>query len=168
VKLSLERLIEYSTERSARCHRFLGSDPLEQIRIQAEGPISLTRLEIQRRLNIGPDQAELIGALLADGEQEMIRVSTLPPNVLPDNYNDIPPEKRLALLGTKEVKPAIDKCRETALKVRGAVNQRIAKVLTRKQREAFQRMQGEPFDFAKVRAGARPPVSEPQAATKAP
>lgn len=134
---------------------------LEQIWLQAEGPVALTRPEIQDRLNMGPDQAELIAAILAEGRQEMGRVSS-PPLNLPDDFRKLDPAKRKAVLETGKVKSALGKSRDQALAVRKWVEQRIAKVLTKRQLENFRKLQGEPFDFAKMSATSTSVTADPR------
>jgi hypothetical protein len=138
---------------------------LDQIQLQAEGPTALTRPEIQERLNMSPEQSEAIGAIVAQGREELVRVSALPPELMP--YAMLPAQ-RAAVTKSKEYKSAVEKSRAAALKARGATMQMIAKVLTRKQRETYQKMLGEPFDLAKLRADRSPTMSEPKPEPKAP
>lgn len=135
---------------------------LEQIRLQADGPLALARPDLQERLNIGPDQAELIESIVAEGRNEMRRVASLPLG-LPTGYTDLEPAKRKAALSSDEVKSALEKSRNLAGTVHRDVEHRITKVLTKRQRESFQKMKGEPFDFAQIG-----PVTRAAAATSKP
>jgi hypothetical protein len=134
---------------------------LEQILLQSEGPMAFTRPQVQERLNLSPDQIEAIGAIIEEGRAAIARAAEIPAGVLP--AGQLTPEVRRTLVESKAARAEIDKGRETVLKARRSTMQMIAKVLTRKQRERYEAMLGEPFDMQKLQrypspadSGARP------------
>lgn len=52
---------------------------LDQIRIQLEGPIALTRKDVQEELKLDREQITKIEAILKEGRDEIYRVTELPP-----------------------------------------------------------------------------------------
>jgi hypothetical protein len=134
---------------------------LEQVQIQLEGPMAFTRPQVQERLNLSPDQIEAIGAIIEEGRAAIARAAEIPAGVLP--AGQLTPEVRRTMLESKTAKAEIDKGREAVLKARRSTMQMIAKILTRKQRERYEAMLGEPFDMQKLQSypppadsGARP------------
>lgn len=128
---------------------------LDQIHYQTEGPVAFNRPEIQRRLNLSPEQIEQISAIVAEGKRRLAAASRLPTEVFPADPRSLSPEQRLAKTETKGYKDAVAKIQGTAVEIRSAVIQSIAKLLTRRQRENYQKMVGEPFDFTKTWASAK-------------
>jgi Spy/CpxP family protein refolding chaperone len=129
---------------------------LEQIRLQAEGPFAFTRPELQRRLNLSDDQIALLTTIIRDGRQEARQVLGRASDVLanaailgPGPVLKVDPAQRDA------VKSAFEKSQKEAAKLRGSLDRTIAKALTRKQRETYQKLLGEPFDLTKLSADFR-------------
>lgn len=122
---------------------------LEQIQLQAEGPTAFTRPEVQERLNTSPDQDEMIAAIVTEGRAELNQAAALPAGTVPTGV--LTAEQRSALRESKQYKGAVEKSREAATKTRQSTMQRIAKILTKKQREKYQTMVGEPFGLEKLR-----------------
>ena len=56
---------------------------LEQIQLQAEGPMAFIRPDIQKRLNTSPDQDEMIAAIVTEGRAELNQTAALPPGTMP-------------------------------------------------------------------------------------
>lgn len=119
---------------------------LDQIQLQLEGPMVFTRPDFLERLNIGPDTAEAIQAMIAEGRSEQQRAS-----ILPEKYQPIgklrSPAERLELGKSKDYQAAVATTREGMLKVRSSTLNAILKLLTRKQRETYRKMLGEPFSL---------------------
>jgi hypothetical protein len=132
---------------------------LEQIQLQIEGPYAFTRPEIQDRLNMDPGQIEAVTAMAHEGREEAIRVSALPRDML-STYIGGAPSERTKMTKSDGYQSELDKARKAALKARAATMQRIAKVFTKKQRENYQKMLGEPFDILSLRTGSKPATPE--------
>jgi Spy/CpxP family protein refolding chaperone len=122
---------------------------LDQIALQGEGPSALTRPEVARVLRLGEEQVEQIRAVLDDllGAHEQLRESLKGAAV---GFGADEPGREAA---RKEQEKA--QLRAGSADLRGRAMRRINATLTRRQKEAFARLLGEPFDFAKVRP--RPP-----------
>jgi hypothetical protein len=98
-----------------------------------------------------PGQVESIRAIVAEGRDELTRAAALPPEMARTRFATGPPEKRAQLIESEEYQTAVEAARAAALKTRAGITQRIAKVLTKKQRENYQHMVGEPFGLEKLR-----------------
>jgi hypothetical protein len=62
---------------------------LDQIQLQAKGPLAITRSEVRKRLNMAPEQVEAIVSVVDEGRQEIERVATVP-NELLENSTPLP------------------------------------------------------------------------------
>jgi hypothetical protein len=133
---------------------------MEQIQFQVEGPHAFTHPQVQERLNLTPEQIQMIGTILDQSRAETDRAATVPAEVLPDGR--FTPEQRAALMESKKTKAEIDKGREAVLKTRQTTMRVLAKALTKGQRERYQKMIGEPFDFAKLRPENAAKSQEPK------
>jgi hypothetical protein len=131
---------------------------LKQIQLQIEGPYAFTRPEIQDRLNVDQGQIEAVTAIMLEGREEAIRVSALSRNMLNTYFGA--PSERTKLKESDDYQSELDKARKAAVKARAATMQRIAKVFTKKQRENYQKMLGEPFDILSLRTGSKPATPE--------
>lgn len=128
---------------------------LDQIHYQTEGPMAFTRLEVQRRLNLAPEQIEQIMAIVAQGKQKNLAVMKQPAQAVP-NFRSLTPEQRQAALQSAAYKNAKLRVQDSSVQIRGEAMRSISKVLTRRQRENYQKMLGEPFDFTKAWVPAKP------------
>ena len=125
---------------------------LAQIELQGEGPAALTRPEVARALRIDDEQDAEIRAVLAgipeahkavrEAEKEAARQA--PPGDGPD---------------AEEARKTQEKGRVRAAtaELSGRTMREIDALLTKRQRDAFARMLGAPFDFARLRDEPRPP-----------
>ncbi|MFO0908073.1 MAG: Spy/CpxP family protein refolding chaperone [Isosphaeraceae bacterium] len=132
---------------------------LREIQLQAEGPLALTRPEIQERLNLDEDQVGLIRGIIDEGRNSFREAVSSPMRELRNK-----PGNPRSATGSKEYQEAAAKGRENATKSRQETMQKIGKVLTRKQRQTFDRLLGEPFDLAAVREKreVRPAPAQPK------
>jgi hypothetical protein len=137
---------------------------LEQIKLQMEGPYAFTRPEFQERLNMDQGQIEAVTAIMLEGREEAIRVSALPRNMLNTYFGA--PSERTKLTESDGYQSELDKARQAAVKARAATMQRIAKVFTKKQRENYQKMLGEPFDILTLRTNSQSTTPESKEQTK--
>jgi hypothetical protein len=124
---------------------------LEQIRLQAEGPAAFNRPEIQDRLNMSPEQAEEIKAIVSQGREQAVRVSALPPDLAEARLGIQTAREREQLAQSKNFASGVEGARNLALGVREATMREIERSLTKRQRERYRRMLGEPFDLATIR-----------------
>jgi hypothetical protein len=122
---------------------------LDQVQLQAEGPIAFTRPEVLERLNLSPDRIETIQEIVARGREQMWATSAVPLGVQPGDGPPTPDRSR-ALFESEQFKAEAAKSRGATLKARDATMQAIARVLTKGQRATYRKMLGEPFDLAKL------------------
>lgn len=131
---------------------------LDQIQIQAEGPTSFMRPEIQQRLNLDPGQIESIREILAASRTELARKTEIPPDLLKKALIPVPGQNSMKIdpRYVDLLKSANQKSQEASSGVRQSVLRRIIKILTKKQRETYEKMRGEPFDFTAAPAAPSP------------
>ena len=124
---------------------------LRQLEIQGEGPAAFIRPDVIRSLNLDEEQVAGIQGIL-DGLGDARRQ-------LKDARKAADEARKAA--GDPEPEPDAEKTRKDSEKRElrqsvGRLNQgvmsRISALLTRRQREAFRKLSGEPFDFAKIGA----------------
>jgi hypothetical protein len=123
---------------------------LDQIILQLQGPLAFNRREIQESLNLSEIQIAAILEIVEQGQEAMRKASIAPPDAfLPNRGEGLTPEQIRAHRENKAVKSMIASRSEAVLKVRLRVMQEITRQLVRKQRNTFQAMLGDPFDFNK-------------------
>jgi hypothetical protein len=139
---------------------------LEQIALQQEGLWALTRPEIAQRLNMSPEQQELIQEIMVQLRQEMLQQAESDlsqmsgessENVRPDHEatqaKEQTPEPKSQMV---KMQKAEDRLRQQVARGRQQASQEIGKILSRKQKAAFNRMLGKPFDITKPGGGGAP------------
>jgi Spy/CpxP family protein refolding chaperone len=123
---------------------------LQQIVFQAEGLSALYRPEVVRALQLDDEQLEQIQGTLSNlvGESKQLRdaLKAAAPEFEPGD-----PEQEAARKDQEKTR-----LRSGSNELNARVLGQVKAILTRRQREIFARMQGEPFDFSKLRA--RPSV----------
>jgi hypothetical protein len=139
---------------------------LEQIALQQEGLWALTRPEIAQRLNMSPEQQELIREVMAQMRQGMLQqaqgdLSRMLGESSGNGRSDR--EATQAKEQTPELKSQMvnmqkagDRIRQQVARGRQQASQEIGKILSRKQRAAFNRMLGKPFDPTRPGGGGAP------------
>jgi hypothetical protein len=127
---------------------------LNQLLLRALGPRAFERPDVQDRLNLGPDQVEAIAVLfnqtnnsINQGEnalQGQIQAAVIPG---PGGRRvvEIEPAKRKSIDSTRA------QLKKQAAGLRQSMDREILRLLTKKQREKYQAMLGEPFEFVKPR-----------------
>jgi hypothetical protein len=148
---------------------------LEQIKLQADGPLAFERPEVLEQLNLQAPQIELIAAILADGRGQMEQSAGPMMRVAgPGGGPGFGPGpgagdgKRAAAgagsegapsapqdlkkkFSSKEfqdqLKAQFEKRRKETQSVRERMMQAIGQVLTRGQRASYRKLLGEPFDL---------------------
>jgi Spy/CpxP family protein refolding chaperone len=157
---------------------------LEQIKLQADGPLAFERPEVLERLNLEDSQIELIQEILADGRGQMEQsgglmmraAGAMPgPGFGPGpGAGDGPgagagagggpggappsPQDLKKKFSSKEfqdqLKSQFEKRRKETQSVRDRMMQAIAQVLSRGQRANYRKMLGEPFDLKPLQNAA--------------
>jgi hypothetical protein len=124
-------------------------DRLDQIQIQAQGPLAFERREIQRRLGLTADQVDEIESIVDKGKDEIRKAASFPLEV---NQKETQTEETVRkLVDGLEFQLMKEKTRHIVLASRLATMVRIVKVLTEPQRAAYRKMFGEPFDTGKLK-----------------
>jgi hypothetical protein len=127
---------------------------LLQIRLQTEGPAGFERPDVIERLNLDPDQTELIRTLVDEGRQRADRASevqlgSVAPGELYKSVSDVPV--------SKQYKDNLKNSTQATISVRAETMRAIARVLSKKQRATYAKLVGAPFDLAKLREGGTTP-----------
>jgi hypothetical protein len=133
---------------------------LEQIALQLEGPLACARPEVQDARNISPGQSLQIQAIIDQIGQVREQVSETGREMRsrlldPASGGDVDPAARKALVKSPQFAKQVDavEARMKSLWIKaGGVEQeavhRIGRVLIRRQKAEFNKMLGEPFEFA--------------------
>jgi hypothetical protein len=121
---------------------------LEQIGLQQEGASAFLRPEIQERLNMDDGQIQAIRIINAQVNQEIQRVRTAQrdstrvrttPGEEPSTFKVDPRD-------LEKFKTARENGLEATFKLRESALREISRLLTKKQRQAYNALVGEPFD----------------------
>jgi hypothetical protein len=123
---------------------------LDQIQLQAEGPLGFARPEVIKELALSPDQIKAVQSIVIDGREKMWATSTVS-LTNESSRGPLSPEQRRTLLQSNEFKASKEKYRAATLKVREETTRQIAQVMTADQRAAYRKMLGSPFDLTKIR-----------------
>lgn len=124
-------------------------DRLDQIQIQAQGPLAFERREIRRRLGLTTDQVDEIESIVDKGKDEIRKAASFPLEV---NQKETQTEETVRkLVDGLEFQLMKQKTRHIVLASRLATMVRIVKVLNEPQRAAYRKMLGEPFDTGKLK-----------------
>jgi hypothetical protein len=151
---------------------------LEQIKLQADGPLAFERPEVLDQLNLGADQIEMIQAILADGRGQMeqsggvmMRVAGAMPGTgfgpgagdgagagagpggAPPSPQDLK-KKFSSKEFQDQLKAQFEKRRKETKGMRDRMMRAIGEVLTRGQRANYRKMLGEPFDLKPMQDAA--------------
>jgi len=152
---------------------------LEQIALQQEGQWALTRPEIAQRLNMSPEQQGLIQEIMVQMRQGMLQqaqgdLSRLLGESSGNGRVDreatqadtLTPQLKSQMVDMP--KKAEDRIRLQVAQGRQQASREIGKILTRKQRERFNRMLGKPFDPSKPGRGGDPRAASDTRSTDQP
>jgi hypothetical protein len=118
----------------------------EQLQLQADGPSAFLRPQIQVRLNMSPEQIDVIKAIYERSRQAIVESATLPPDTKPIAFG-LTVEKRAEMLKSKEFGKRVENVRSRVVLARDATMREIAENLTKKQRATYLKMLGEKFEF---------------------
>jgi len=132
---------------------------LDQIQIQAQGPLAFARPDLGPNTFIGPplaerlklsdDQARRARAIFEAGEKEIAKAASFPIGLDPKSG---PPsaETIRKLVESPEFQAAKQKARQAGRDAWAALIRRIEAVLTDAQRETYHKLLGEPFDLSRL------------------
>ena len=121
---------------------------LQEISLQQQGPMAVaTNLAVQKALNLSPDQVTRLQMIKDESDQvrrqsfqgrgEMVRQL---------RESGLDREAIRAKMRSPEVKSQMEQMRKQAEALRQQTLQRISRVLTKKQKQAFNKLLGEPFE----------------------
>jgi hypothetical protein len=132
---------------------------LEQIRLQADGPMAFLRSpELRDRLNLDPDQVQAIAEAVRQGTAEEKARAAASQQVLVEATAPDPdtPNRRNFLPGKREAVAAeYERLGKDTARIRRSVEQAVDKALSKKQRAAYRALCGEPFDYASALPSGR-------------
>lgn len=133
-------------------------DRIHQIQLQQEGPMAVTKPEMQTKLNMSPMQIEQI-AMIVDERQQAQRNLFSQGRDQMAGFQSADGRFDFRAFQAKvqqdpQFKAEMDKNREAMTKQSTQLQDQsiamIGKTLTKKQHQNFQKMQGPPFDLAKL------------------
>lgn len=135
-------------------------DRLDQIQIQAQGPLAFHRSayplmawdgpDLAERLKLTDDQVTRVRAIAEEGIRE-IGTAALVPIVIDPKAGDPTAESIRKLLDSPEFQASTQKAREAARGAWTRAMRRLEEVLTEPQRTAYHAMLGAPFDLSRIR-----------------
>ncbi len=131
---------------------------LDQIQLQAQGPLAFARPEFEpmefvgppvaERLKLSEDQARKVRAIVETGDKEIAKAASFP--IVMDTKEKPTAESIRKLVEGPEFRAAKEKTRHTARAAWDAVIHRIEEVLSDEQRANYRKMLGAPFDLSKL------------------
>jgi hypothetical protein len=133
---------------------------LDQIQIQAQGPLAFDRrdrgswgfvgLPLSERLKLTEDQAKRVRMIFEEGEKEIEKAASFP--IAIDTKSGPPTMESIRkLVETPEFQTAKEKASKAGRDASTSVIHRIEEVLTDEQRTAYHKLLGKPFDLSKLR-----------------
>jgi hypothetical protein len=123
---------------------------LDHVHLQSAGPLAFLLPETQKRLEMSEVQVKQVQVIVDEGWMEM-QAARIVPLVLKDDEKPKGVEGIPRLLKKREVQAAIQNGRQASRKARAAVIERIGKVLTERQKAAYQSLLAPPFDVERLR-----------------
>ena len=136
---------------------------LDQIQLQALGPLAfalegtdkrgMVEPALEERLEMSEDQVRRARAIFQESIKQIEKAASFP-IALATEIGRPTEEAVRQLVESAEFQAAKDKAGGAGREASAAVVQRIEQVLNDKQRVAYRRLLGEPFDFSKLRTGA--------------
>ena len=115
---------------------------VDQIILRVEGPLAVTRPDIASRLELSPAQKQNVQRTMLQMMQQQ-RMMFMAANQAGANGFADPLQQAAAM-------------RKETTRLRDAAAAQLARILTTKQKEGFNKMLGEPFDVRQDRSRARP------------
>jgi hypothetical protein len=121
---------------------------LEQIALQVEGPLAVTRPEVAKKINLTAAQIKQARSIVGEARNQLAQLAPLNPST-----TDKPPAGGDP--GQSDQPPD----RAQFEQVRQAAGARMMEVLKPAQKDAFNQLLGPPFDVARLRAAPTDAVS---------
>jgi len=124
---------------------------LQQIELQKEGPLVVSRLDVAHALNLGADQINSIQMVITQLKEGQNQVSTARREIgrnRANNESDTDRDARRA----KETE-ARAKLDNDGKSIKEKAYKQVAQILTKAQRENFNKMLGKAFELAKLNNG---------------
>jgi hypothetical protein len=170
----MARIAAIRTEHEAALARALSPRQrtrLEQVALQIEGPLAVSRPEIADRINLSPEQLELVQEVVAQMKTAQDRqwADRIDNAEAPSRVPSRTDARGAASKSADTARPdPIDLAHEEQISTQDTAVREVAKILTRRQRAAFNRLLGKPFDLTRLRPGSganslQPPRSMPPA-----
>jgi Spy/CpxP family protein refolding chaperone len=133
---------------------------LDQIALQIEGPVCLARPEIAERVGLGPEQLELVQEIVAQmrtaqDQQWNSRLESI--NTAGPAAPALPKADSPGSKDTTQPPDPVEKAHQEQVQIQDQAVRQIAKVLTRRQRGALNRLMGKPFDLTRLLPGRTQP-----------
>ena len=123
---------------------------LDQIHLQAEGPVAFCRPEVQGSLHLDPQQVRTIQVLVARAVERMADAVDAVAASVPPPSGPFTPERSRAVYESKPYQDAIRKEGEITRKARNNTLQAVMKLMTKDQNAEYLAMLGKPFDLARL------------------
>ena len=134
---------------------------LDQIQLQAEGPLAFARPDsgpqdsegtpVAKRLKLTDDQVRRIRAIAEAGEPEIQKAASFPIPLVPKEKPTLAIIEKL--VDSPEFQAAKQKASQAGRDTWSTLNRRKEDVLTDDQRATYQKLIGAPFDLSKLRWG---------------
>jgi len=132
---------------------------LDQVQLQAQGPLAFARSDfgpmaftgppLAERLKLSDDQVRRARAIFEAGEKEIAKAASFP--IALDPKNGPPNDETIRkLVESPEFHAAKQKARQAGRDAWATVIRRIEAVLTDAQRETYHKLIGEPFDLTRL------------------
>jgi hypothetical protein len=125
------------------------NERLNQIALQAEGPLAVARPEVASKLNLNPAQKQAIQEVMLDLQQSQMQM-----------FMQI---RQNAMLNGQPDPAQFAQMRQMTSNLRQEAVQQIGQVLDKKQKGNFNKMLGEPFDIKKLENTPMPGAADPAA-----
>ncbi len=119
---------------------------LEQIALRQEGPLAVARPEIAKRIDLSAAQSKQIQSIVTKmrSEQAQLRQGFRPP-FGPPNEEGGPPN-----FDPQAMRAQFEQMRQASEAIEKKAVSQVAKVLKPSQKDAFNKLLGEPFDVSKL------------------
>lgn len=132
---------------------------LDQIQLQAQGPLAFASSQTQgynfvgpplsERLKLSEDQARRALAIYREGTEQIQKAASFP--IALDSKNGPPTMESIRkLVESPEFRAARQKASQAGREATSGVIRRIEELLTAEQRESFHKLVGKPFDLSKL------------------
>ncbi len=128
-------------------------DRLNQIQLQVQNAMAFERPDVQKTLELSPDQAQQIKKIADEGRQEILKASEIPVALKPKaGTGPITLDEVRAYVQAPEFTGPVRASRERVRAARTAMMARVAAVLSDHQNAAYQKMLGPPFEISMIGA----------------